>query len=229
MTTVVRPCQVGSRLVDCVTKLTAASARALRAAGADGAIRYLGSLDAAELDAILEAGLGLMPVCYEAHPQDWLPTSVLGQLDGALAVDHAHGAGILPGTSLWCDLEAMGGSAADTIAYAVAWCAEVEPAGFVPGGYIGSGVTLSTEQLYALPFRGYWHSLSEVPNVARVGYQLVQLYPTTHLAGIEVDIDFSQHDKAGRAPQWMIRELPAAGIGYPLPFSPFTQPPTQAA
>jgi len=51
--------------------------------------------------------------------------------------------------------------------------------------------------------RRYWQSASIVPVVSKRGYQMIQLYPETNVAGITVDLDVTQSDHRGDLPTWI--------------------------
>jgi hypothetical protein len=201
---------VGTLLIDTDTLLGPAECKLLASAGVKGVASYLGLVTPAMLAAIWAEGMGFLPISYDDHEQGWIPTAAMGAAEGALARQRARALSLLKGISTVCDLEGMGGTADDTIAYANPWCAAANPDGDLPTAYIGEGVTLTPEQLYDLDFVGYVHSCSEVPNVAVCGYQVIQAYPpdVTVVNGVTlpftVDIDFVQQDKKGRTPVWQI-------------------------
>lgn len=202
---------LGAKGADTDTKLTSASAGALKAAGLDFVVRYvsLGSPDAggdltpSEVQAILGAGLALMIVQHVRAP-GWMPTAALGTQYGTAAAADAAACGYPAGATLWCDLEgvAAGASAANVTAYVNAWNAAATAKGYEPGLYVGSGDVLDANQLYATSSRRYWRSYSSVPNVSTRGYCLLQLFPTTTLAGVSVDLDVVQQDYKGGYPHW---------------------------
>lgn len=210
---VVASAKLGARGIDTDTKLTSASAAALRQAGIDFVIRYvsLGSPDAvgdlspSEAQAIVGAGLALMVVQHVRNP-GWSPSASLGSQYGAAAASDAAACGYPAGATLWCDLEgvASSASAADVTAYVNAWCAAVTAKGFEAGLYVGSGSVLNSDQLYAVAATRYWASFSNVPNVSTRGYCMRQLYPTTTVAGISVDIDVTFSDFKGGYPHWAV-------------------------
>lgn len=205
---------VGALLVDALSPMTPVGARILRSLGVRGWLGYLGPTTRAALEAGLSEGLGYMPVSECRHALGWVPSAALGAADGALARRQARELGLPPGVSTWCDLEGMAlGTIVGTTSYSSAWVLSAEPDGDVPGGYVGAGVELLPQDLYLLPFRGYWRSCSIVPNVALVDYQIYQLYPPdlTELFGealpFAVDLDVVQRDKRGRAPKWVVSAL----------------------
>jgi len=108
--------------------------------------------------------------------------------------------------NLWCDLEgiASGTSAAAVIDYCQAWYSAVYNAGYVPGLYVGANCILNGQQLYSnLAFQHYWKSLSNVPMVAKRGYQLIQQGGST-VNGVGIDIDTTQNDNLGGAVLWVV-------------------------
>jgi hypothetical protein len=172
-----------------------------------GVIRYCENITSSELAAILSTGLGVMLV-GESRANGWIPSSILGSADGLREVTKSRALGIPSGITIGCDLEGIGGTDQETIDYCKAWCDVVRQAGNVEMAYVGAGVPLTAEQLYQLPFHRYWHSLSEVSNVAGVGYCMTQLFPTLNLGlptgALAVDLDVVQQDKRGRLPTMVI-------------------------
>jgi len=163
-------------------------------------------LSAAEANAILDAGLALMPVQH-VRTAGWKPSAVLGETDGTFAAQNSGLVGFPPGVNVWCDLEGVrrGTSPADVIAYCNAWYGAVKKAGYLPGLYVGANPILNEQQLVNLKFQNYWKSQSNVPNVGSRGYQLLQLFPSVTRNGIGIDINVTQNDyKTGQA-QWLTR------------------------
>lgn len=200
---------VGALGVDTVATITQAQALSLAKHGYSFVVRYLGGVTQEEVANIFFAELAIMLVGY-SRGVGWLPTAALGSYDGASAVAHTKALQLPPGLTLWCDLEGMSGTAADTIEYAEAWGAQVAAAGYVPGVYVGAGIPLDAQQLYALNnIHAYWHSCSVVPDVGSCSYQMYQLNPPNivfakdaGVAALEVDIDVVQQDHSGRLPFW---------------------------
>ena len=178
------------------------------------AIRYLSrgseaseDLTYEEADAILEAGLALMPVQHVLSP-GWHPSGNLGSEYGKNAAINADHVGFPPGVNVWCDLEgvAEGTHAQSVIDYCNNWYDAVVASGYLPGLYVGANSILSGEQLYeSLKFQHFWKSESEVPEVAVRSYQMVQYYYPEHVNGISIDKDTTYIDKKGGQPQWLIR------------------------
>jgi hypothetical protein len=193
---------VGSKGFDTVTVLTAGSAAALKAAGANFVVRYLGGITPSELSEIVSTGLGCQLVTYSRAP-GWLPTAAMGTSDGTNDVAQLQALGVPGGALLWIDLEGSGGDAADTAAWVTARAAEIVAAGYIAGLYVGSGCVLNGTQLYDLvDITRYWRAFnSGLPEPLPCGYCQFQLYPPNQpVAGVEIDYDYSAFDYEGRAP-----------------------------
>lgn len=207
MTLAVAEIPVGTRLVDTVAALGPSQLAALRAAGVGGVIAYLGgNLNPLLLAAARAAGLGVVPVNF-SRAAGWIPSADEGVLDSARSAANLRSLGApTKGLSDWCDLE---GCAADPSAYGRAWAdlANSDGSGRIPSLYVGAGALLTGRQLYLLPFRGYWHSMSSAIPEPDCGFQMVQVFPTVSAAGVAVDFNISQHDFRSRAPTWWI-EIP---------------------
>ena len=156
-----------------------------------------------EAQGILAAGLALAPV---QHPRDpgWAPTADLGASDGVAAAYHAFVLGFPAGINVWCDLEGVadGTAAAQVVAYGNSWYDAVAAAGYLPGLYVGADAILDGQGLYDLKFSHYWKSLSDVPQVAVRGYQMIQSNEHT-VNGISIDDDRTQNDASGGAVVWL--------------------------
>ncbi|MDJ0903678.1 MAG: DUF1906 domain-containing protein [Xenococcus sp. MO_188.B8] len=179
------------------------------------AIRYVsrkgsedpGDITYEEANAILEAGLALMPVQHVLSP-GWHPSGELGTKYGNDAAINADHIGFPPRVNVWCDLEgvAEGTHAQSVIDYCNNWYDAVAKYGYLPGLYVGANSILSSKQLYYdLKFKHFWKSQSTVPEVAERSYQMVQRYPSETVNGISIDIDTTYIDKKGGQPQWLIR------------------------
>ena len=214
------PASVGAVFCDMLTPLSVHTALALAdftfpgtKTKPTGVIRYLENLTPQEIASNLAAGLAMMLV-GEAPPNYWVPSSMKGFIDGQRQIARAKALGIPQGqgAEIWVDLETP---APDTTAlqiadYCKADCQEILSAGIDPGGYIGEGIPLSPEQLYLLPFLGYWHSLSNVQPVANVDYKMIQLFPTQTLqlatGALAVDLNIVQRDKRMRLPTMIVAD-----------------------
>lgn len=213
---------VGAVLADMLTPLSPSMARALASfvlpgtrTQLAGVIRYPENTTAAELAGILAAGLGVLFV-GECRKVGWTPNASYGSADAlrvvtllrALGVPFVDPSDATPLT-IGCDLEGIDPTAVQgTKDYARAWCDVVTPQHARPAGYVGDGVPLSPGDLYQLPFQLYWHSLSNVQQVAVCDYALWQAYPTQKLelltGSLEVDLDFVTRDKKMRCASMIV-------------------------
>ena len=195
------PILSGSKGFDTDTVLTADSAAKLVAAGGSFVVRYLGSIDSAELSSIQSTGLGVCLVTF-ARQLGWLPSVAMGVEDGATDVARLRALGVPEGMLVWIDLEGSGGNASDTAAWVNARSKALVDAGYLAGLYVGNMCVLDAQQLYELPYiTRYWRAFNlGVPDVS-CGYCQIQLYPPDQsIAGLLVDIDVVQQDYHGRLP-----------------------------
>ena len=202
-------------VVDTNTKLTAADLTLLAGSRwngqlVQGVVRYVsihaeahGDIDAAEIQAALSAGLGVMLVQHVRYP-GWTATEAQGAIDGAAAAANARAAGYLPGCHLWLDLEGVANVGDEVIAYVNAWASAVVAAGFLAGLYVGYSCGLTPKQLYeSLPdIHAYWSDFGQ-RSVERRGFCMKQ-HPQCLVAGIQVDPDEVMADALGGRPMWMV-------------------------
>jgi hypothetical protein len=192
--------------------VTPESAALLVADGYHFCIRYVsrvvaqGASDLAASEAldVLGAGLALMVV---QHPRaaGWTPSKALGSQDGAAAAQHAVEIGFPPGVNVWCDLEGVNLATPSEIVidYCNSWFEAVAASAFVPGIYVGADAILGSDDLHArLKFSHYWKSLSDVPDIAVRGYQMIQ--SDEHDAhGLRIDNNVTQTDREGGTVIWL--------------------------
>jgi hypothetical protein len=199
---------------DTDTKLDLTTAKLFRQSGYYFCLRYisLGSENSADLDsdeaqAILNAGLALMPVQHVRYA-GWVPDESLGAQTGQTAADNAIHVGFPSKVNVWLDLEGISpdATAANVVAYCNRWYDAVAQVGYLPGLYVGANSILDSQQLYSdLKFQHYWHSLSIVPNVAVRGYQLIQSDGSI-VHGIGIDKNLTQADANQGQIQWLIQQ-----------------------
>jgi len=206
----------GAHGFDTNTPLTSTKARQLKEAGFAFGLRYIsrgpvnphGDLCEAETEAILSAGLALMPVQHVAMP-GWIPSAALGVSNGKSAAINAAAAGLPRGINVWLDLEGVAATAkaAEVIGYCNAWFKEVEAAGYASGVYVGANSGLSGEDLFfRLTTRHYWQSGSRVPDIPHRGYQMVQhIAEGDEVAGIAIDRNLTKTDNLGGSVLWVAR------------------------
>lgn len=203
---------VGARAVDSDPFSRAGTpqqAAALRASGVDCLIGYLGAMNAARLQAVLNAGLAFMPVTFAGEYKDGAADE-LAQL-AAL--------GLPKGCTVWLDLEGLEAWKTDPlklIAMINAWADAISGAGYMPGLYVGAPQPLTSAELYALRVVRYWWGLGRCidrnGNLAepKCGWCMVQqfhgqaqgmLWKDT---GVFVDTNGIQCDYQCRLPVWVV-------------------------
>jgi hypothetical protein len=197
---------------DTDTRVTPSAAAELFAEGFRFCLRYV-SLDAqqdstdlavAEATNLLRAGFAIMPVQH-VREAPWVPSKDLGGSDGDRAAHHSLVLGFPAGVNVWCDLEGVDTSVShqSVIDHCNAWFDAVAAAGFVPGVYVGADCLLDGNELrFRLKFAHYWKSLSQVPDIAGRGYQMIQSKGTT-VGGIAIDKNRTQADKLGGKVSWL--------------------------
>lgn len=196
MNSIAAPAFVGARGTDSVTLLSGDVAQNLKASRIDFVLRYLGSVTAAELRDILDAGLAFMPVTYA------------NRFDGAQTVAEAHALELPAATTLWLDVEDTHDDAATVTRKINGWARVVLAASFMPGLYVGAGVGLTSLELYALAVVRYWRSMSRIVDrfgelaEPACGFCVEQCYDTVSWGGIRADIDFVHKDWRERLPNW---------------------------
>lgn len=210
----IAPAAIGAKGIDTDAKLTPEILCALKCEipGLEFVVRYLslgdpaaGDLDAGELAAILDAGLGVMLVQHVRYA-GWQPTAARGAFDGAHAAAHAKALAVPAGMTLYNDLEGMSGTSHDAIAYASEWCRAVRSAGYDVGAYVGAGLAgLTSAEIFGMmPYRHYWSAASFVPEQSGRGWEMYQLNPQVTRGGIVVDLDVAQQDRRGNVPLMLV-------------------------
>lgn len=143
--------------------LSASDARAFKAHGYAFVGRYVrriadapparNDLSSAELEALLSAGLGVIPIQHVESESAWIPSAAKGSQYGAGAVRACTELLVPSGTMIICDLEGVLPSIPpDAVdGYCRAWHAAVQGAGYRPALYVGWRAGLNAEQLYRLP------------------------------------------------------------------------------
>lgn len=199
---------------DTDTKLDLTTAKLFRQSGYYFCLQYISlssenddDLDHDEAQAILNAGLALMPVQHVRYV-GWMPDESLGAQTGQTAADNAIHVGFPAKVNVWLDLEGISSdaTAAGVVAYCNSWYDAVAQVGYLPGLYVGANSILDSQQLYSdLKFQHYWHSLSSVPNVAVRGYQMIQSDGGT-VHGVGIDKNLTQADANQGQVQWLMQQ-----------------------
>lgn len=177
---------------DTLATLTPPDFARLAASGIAWRAGYIDHVTPAELAAQLAAGILFSPVTYAL------------ELDPLHTVERLAALGIPDGVTVWLDIEGAGLVAPTLIAKINAWARAVQVAGRQAGLYVGAGTPLDANALYALAVTRYWHSVSDVPNVARRGYCMRQIRPDDVIVdGVDVDIDIVEPDYKGDLPSFV--------------------------
>jgi hypothetical protein len=205
---------VGARGVDSLQfsqNGSAAQAVALKESGIDFFVGYLGAMNAARLDSVLDAGLAFMPVTFAGEYKDG-PGDEVAQLK-ALAIP--------AGTTVWLDLEGLDAwntPASDLSRLINAWAKGIKAGGWMPGLYVGAPQPLSGVELFALAVQRYWLGIGRC-----VGKDGKDAYPNCGWCmrqdwhnqgngmlwrgtGVLVDTNSIQCDHFGRLPAWVVRD-----------------------
>lgn len=202
------PVVSGSQGFDTDTILSSTTLPTFIESGYKWCVRYLsrispenrGDLSSNEVLDIMSAGLGLMAVQH-CPLSGWQPTSILGNLYGLAAVSNANNAGLLVGTTIWCDLEEVStySTQEDVIAYVNSWASIVAKANYIPGLYVGANQPLTSDELYwRLIVKKYWKSASNVPDIPVRGYCMMQsLTNLSPVATVPIDRDVAMFDSIG--------------------------------
>lgn len=195
------PVPVGSRLTDSLQTIDAVRAQALKRSGIDGCVRYLGSVSPSEVGAIVQAGLGFMPVTFANHT------------DGKQAVAQCRALNLPKGVSVWLDVEGQAVWQARPEALITTideWAADVTAGEYMPCIYIGAPQPLTSNELWKLKVVRYWKgqgrtidrtgALAE-PNC---GWCMTQMFPSRSWGGVYVDVNVVGQDYRRRVPTWAV-------------------------
>jgi hypothetical protein len=206
MTLVARPIPPGSAGVDTVAAVTPTIAGAWRAAGKTFAIRYGTSVTAVEVSCLTALGLGMVFISY-GRKSDF--SAATGAADAQAVLAHLKSIGVPLGNMLtiFVDLEdPAGATIADVLANEKAFAADVVATGCTSGAYIGSGLGMTSAEIYSMSATRYYKSGSRILDLAgnaaepNCGYALVQGLPFDQsCGGTEVDFDAAFEDFQGRS------------------------------
>jgi hypothetical protein len=172
-------------------------AQALKAAGVNVVVGYLGIINAARLGCILTAGMGA-----------WFVTTA-GQYDGAVVVKSLQALGLPKGVSVFLDLEGLTAFHADVptlIAKINSWAAAILAAGFIPGLYVGSPQPLTSDEMWRLSVQRYWRGQGRIDDRNNAlaeptgGWSVTQFYPSVIAGGVLIDKNMVGQDYHGRVP-----------------------------
>lgn len=202
---------IGARGVDSLPfsqSGTQDQAHALKRAGVDFVVGYLGSINPARLAYVLDAGLAFMPVTFAGE-----------YFDGARdEISHLKALRIPPGVTVWLDLEGRKSydwPASDLISLIDTWANTIKLEGYIPGLYVGSPQPLTGPELAKLAVTRYWKAPSLVldrngkdwSEPPGCGWCMQQMWPQGFFrgTGVFVDVNIIGQDRKGRVPTWMIQ------------------------
>jgi hypothetical protein len=197
-------------MVDTDVKLSADLIARIRAEGYSGVARYVplpnngagSDIDATELAAILDGGLGLLLVQHVRKPP-WNPAAHSGEADAHMALEFARAAGYEPRSHIFLDLEGIAGTGPDTKSFAETWAAVIAAGGYSAGCYVGYEVPLSAQELYDLhTINSYWSDAG--PRAVAVRGFAIKQHAQIIIAGVPFDPDTIQLDARGDTPIWTI-------------------------
>lgn len=206
MTLIARAVPAGEAGVDTVERITPAIAAALVAAGKRWVLRYALSLTTVEVATITGAGLGLVLLSY-GRKSDF--SAATGAADAQAILEHLRSIGVPLGgqLSIGVDLEdPAGATVADVLAYEAGFATAIIATGCTSGAYIGSGLMMTSAQLYSMKATRYYKSGSRIVDSKgeaaepQCGWVLVQGLPFNQpCGGASVDFNCAWHDFEGRA------------------------------
>jgi len=196
------PILIGARPawgVDCLSPMSASTAKAFADAGCVYVGRYIENLTTTERDGIWDAGLGIW--CLTEALSGPLSASA-GDAHASAVASKAMNLGVPPRVHQTADLEAAQGAPDDVYA-----CMDHFSAGLVHGGwqcalYVGAWPVLSAVQIYDLPnVNFYIHAGSTGLPEPIVGYGMWQIPPLDRVVlGQRVDYSTVGRDGRGRGP-----------------------------
>lgn len=148
---------------------------------------YIEKITVEELADQLAAGVAFSPVTLALD------------FNAAYHIIRLRALGIPQGVTVWLDVEGVNLDAPSIIGKINTWAAAVNGAGFEAGLYIGAGMPLTDDQLYALPLiKRYWHSVSRVPDPKVRGCCVRQIRPNdVQPTGLDIDVDIAEPDYEG--------------------------------
>lgn len=195
--------------MDSYAPITAQQAQTLKKLGAEGVIRYLGTVDKQELNGILDSGLGIMFV------------TVANAFNGKAAVIQIQALGLPDGHTVWLDIEGKGlfnkykDNMSELIGLVNAWAREIKSIRCIPGGYFGSPQPFTSKEMWQLAVQRYWkgmgmcndrnQGLTEPAYVVNgriigSGWCMDQKSPSQSYGGCWVDFNMVGQDYLGRVP-----------------------------
>lgn len=214
----IEPALVGARGADSLpfsSGGTVGQAVALKAAGYDFFVGYLGAMNAARLGHVLAAGLAFMPVTFGGE-----------YLDGADdEIAQLKALGIPAGCSVWLDMEGLKAFRTDPaklIAMVNAWADAIASGGWMPCLYVGVPQPLTSAELNALHVVRYWKGQGSVRDrnnalaePSGCGWTMTQMFPSVVRGGVLIDANIVGQDYKARVPTWAVATLRTDAVTLP--------------
>jgi|HubBroStandDraft_6_1064221.scaffolds.fasta_scaffold825114_1 hypothetical protein len=190
--------------IDCTTKITAARAKAIKAArikldGGEHPIAFLArygplpgnprgeDLDVEEVKVLEDEGLPFF-VIQHCRGGSWMASKDRGAGDGVFLAKFVTDLGVAQTVCLGLDLESVRNPGQPVFDHATAWAVPIAGAMYSPTDYIGFDSGLSADQHFELTaFHRYWGAAGSW-NVAKRGLCCRQ-YPTMTLPGLDFPVD----------------------------------------
>jgi hypothetical protein len=200
--------KVGQILVDSLPFSQSGSANAamdLRTAGADALAGYLGVINESRVWALLDAGLGFLPVTLAGEYRD-------GAAD---EVAQLKALGIPKGVTVFLDLEGKGAFQEEPEllkSQITGWAVAIAAAGYIPSLYVGVPQPLTSDELWKLPVQRYWRGqgsvrdrYNQLAEPTGCGWCITQMYPSHFKGNVWVDSNMIGQDYKGRTPVWAVK------------------------
>jgi len=196
---------VGARVVDSLPfsqSATSVSAQTIRSAGAHALAGYLGVINKARLNLLMDAGLGFIPVTLAGAYNNGAGDE-LAQLKAL---------GIPKGVTVYADMEgvkAYNTNPDDLIYVLNRWANDIKAAGYIAGLYVGSPQPLTSEELWKLRVERYWKGQGacrdrngDLAEPRGCGWGMTQMWPSVTAGGVLVDWNMVGADYLSRLPTW---------------------------
>ncbi len=180
---------------------TKAHAQALRGAGVDAVALYLGVARKAQLQAVLDAGMGAFFVTLASE-----------YLDGGLdEVAQLRVLGAPKGSTVFADMEGLNSHnapPADTIKALTNWSNGIVGEGHIAGLYVGSPQGLTSGELWRIPrMTRYWQGMGstrdrngDLAEPDGCGWCIRQAWPSQTVGGVLIDYNMVTADYKNRVP-----------------------------
>lgn len=165
---------------------------------------YLGVATKKQAQAVLDAGMGILPVTLASEYKD----------GGTDEVAQLRNLGIPQGVTVFADMEGLStfNAKPQTVMDALdAWAKTITDAGYTAGLYVGVPQPLTSRELYMRPLiKRYWRGQGSIRDRYNglaepdCGWCMTQAYPSQTVAGVLVDFNQVTQDYRGRVPSVVV-------------------------